>query len=280
MGETTYYRVQSREQPRGWAFGFSLLVHVGIIAAMGLFLHAPLPPTNLPGPIKVMLISMPAAPKVQKTTPLPVRQKPVQSPPVVKQPPVVKPRPILKPKPIVQKQIKPVIAIKPEVIPDPKPETIPQQLEEPLPAVETIPATDAVPEITDNTFATEGEIVTPTSREEAGAVMATNPTTTATTATTNIIQNYSNLIRERINKVKRYPLMARKSGKQGTVIVEFSVNQKGKLLNSQVINGCGTKALDRAALKALNRASPFAPLPEGLKGPHTFNLQVNFYLAG
>lgn len=279
MGETTYYRVQSREQPRGWAFGFSLFVHVGIIAAMGLFLHAPLLPTNLPGPIKVMLISMPAAPKVQRTMPLPIRQKPAQSPSVVKQQPAVKPRPILKPKSIVPQQVKPVIAIKPKSIPDPKPEIISQQLEEPLLAVETIPGTDAAPEITDNS---EGE----TSREEAGTVMTTNPTTTATTATTettettNIIQDYSNLIRERINKVKRYPLMARKTSKQGTVIVEFSVNQKGELLDSQVINGCGTKALDRAALKALNRASPFAPLPDGLESPHTFNLQVNFYLAG
>lgn len=70
--------------------------------------------------------------------------------------------------------------------------------------------------------------------------------------------------------------MARKAGKQGAVAVEFSVNRRGELLDCKVVNSCGIKALDKAALKALHRASPFSALPDELNSPHRVLLADKF----
>ncbi len=264
MEEISLHRSQPRAHPWGWAFCCSFFTHVGVILALGLYIVAPLPTMDLPQAIKVDLISMPAAPKIKKKI---ILQPAIQEP-IVK--PVVSP-PIQKTTPIIKKVFKP--EPKPEVVLNNKSAPIPQEIEAPNNKPERFVVTEH--ETSENLQAIEPEDVPVTSIFEAGAGAAQIATTSADN---NRLQSYSELIRERINKVKRYPLMARKAGRQGTVAVEFSVNRQGELLGSKIVNSCGTKALDRAALKALHRASPFTKLPDNLSSPHTFNLQINFFL--
>jgi protein TonB len=275
MEEISLLRSQPREHPWGWAFCCSFFTHAGVVLALGLYIVTPMPSMDLPEAIKIDLISMPAAPQVQKRIiPQPVVQKSVARPVVEKSvaKPVVAP-PIQIPKPIVQKAIKP--EPKPEIVLNKESEPIAQEIETAI--IELKKTVIAEHEPLGNLQTSELEEILVPSSSETGAGTAQVATTSATD---NRLQNYSNLIRERINKVKRYPLMARKAGKQGTVAVEFSVNRQGELLGSNVVNSCGIKALDKAALKALHRASPFAALPADLNSPHTFNLQINFFLDG
>lgn len=49
----------------------------------------------------------------------------------------------------------------------------------------------------------------------------------------------------------------------GTAVVRFSVDPSGQLLWSKILVSSGSKRLDRAALKTIDRAAPFPPFPEG-----------------
>ncbi len=94
------------------------------------------------------------------------------------------------------------------------------------------------------------------------------------------MQIYSDLIRERIDRAKRYPLMARKSGMEGSVAIQFRIAPSGALEESRILRSSGSRALDRAALKALKRASPFATFPDGLEENQVFEVEINFSLSG
>ncbi len=53
---------------------------------------------------------------------------------------------------------------------------------------------------------------------------------------------------------------------RGTLVVEFTLARSGRLASSGVCNPSGVPALDRAALAAVARAEPFAPLPASIAG--------------
>jgi len=61
----------------------------------------------------------------------------------------------------------------------------------------------------------------------------------------------------------------------GTVLVRFTVGPTGQLLSHQVQESSGSKPLDDAALAAIQRASPFPPMPQEIAhGP--IEVQVPF----
>jgi len=264
MKEMMPHRNQSREQARGWAFCSSLLFHAGVVFALGFYLNTPLPAPSLTKVIKVELISISEAPKALKI-PIP--------PPVVRKPVLVPP--VQKVQPIIQKKFKPAPTPKPVAIL--KPQILPQKTETPKTVFERSIRAETNQAPKEVLLAPEAEESPVASVAEAEISTGQVP---VTSGQNNELQNYSNSIREGINKAKRYPLMARRAGRQGTVVVEFKVDRQGELIESHIVDSCGTRALDKAALRALHRASPFARLPDSLKSPHTFNLQINFFLEG
>jgi protein TonB len=52
----------------------------------------------------------------------------------------------------------------------------------------------------------------------------------------------------------------------GTVLVRFTVGPKGEILSHEIQKSSGSKLLDDAAIAALERASPFPPMPTELAG--------------
>ena len=62
---------------------------------------------------------------------------------------------------------------------------------------------------------------------------------------------------EHIPKSARYP-----AEKQGSVTVEFSIRHNGHIQDQRVAVSSGYVDLDKAALKAVRKAGPFAPLPK------------------
>ena len=69
-------------------------------------------------------------------------------------------------------------------------------------------------------------------------------------------------IRDRIDKVKVYPRMARMMGLQGKVTVRFTIRPDGNVERIEVLESSGSRLLDDAAKKSVLRAVPF-PLVEG-----------------
>jgi len=69
------------------------------------------------------------------------------------------------------------------------------------------------------------------------------------------------LIREKVSREVRYPLMARRQGWVGRVTVEFTVKLSGEVGALRVAESSGYPMLDRQALLAVKAASPFPPPP-------------------
>ena len=63
----------------------------------------------------------------------------------------------------------------------------------------------------------------------------------------------------------------------GTVLIGFTISPSGQVLMREVKKSSGSKALDDAALTALDRAAPFPPMPRGVSnGPLKLQVPVDF----
>ena len=79
---------------------------------------------------------------------------------------------------------------------------------------------------------------------------------------------------------KRYPIAARKLGIEGDVVVKIKIDRVGKLIGTpSVAKSCGPEVLDQEALRMVQKAAPFNPLPsEFVKDTATIKLPVRFRL--
>jgi TonB family protein len=72
-------------------------------------------------------------------------------------------------------------------------------------------------------------------------------------------------IRSRIERAKRYPLMARRRGLEGTADVTFRIQQDGSVGGLKLAQASGASSLDEAALSTIRRAAPFPYYPEPIR---------------
>jgi protein TonB len=80
-----------------------------------------------------------------------------------------------------------------------------------------------------------------------------------------------------IEHYKRHPAEARSRGEFGTATVEFTIDHKGHLLRSSIVQSSGSAALDRETRAMLVRAQPMPRPPDQLTGVGlTFVLPVHF----
>lgn len=80
------------------------------------------------------------------------------------------------------------------------------------------------------------------------------------------------------NKVK-YPSRSIERNEQGRVTLQVAINQSGKLLEVETLDGSGYRSLDRAAERAIKSASPFPEPPMNLNGePFVFTVPIEFRL--
>jgi protein TonB len=66
-----------------------------------------------------------------------------------------------------------------------------------------------------------------------------------------------------------------RSTQTGTVLLGFTLDQRGEILSRTIIQSSGSKLLDDAAMASLERAAPFPPLP-GHAPTGSLELQVPF----
>jgi protein TonB len=85
--------------------------------------------------------------------------------------------------------------------------------------------------------------------------------------------NFS-FIRDTVERNINYPAIARRMGWEGKVLVAFLIDIDGHVENIRVIKSCGFKALDKNAIKTIERCAPFPkpPLSAEVTLPITYKL--------
>lgn len=98
--------------------------------------------------------------------------------------------------------------------------------------------------------------------------------------TTGDVQNryvtkHFSYIKNRIQQQTRYPVIARKMGWEGKVLVQFRILTDGSVKNIRVVKTCGFKALDENAVKTIQLCAPFPkpPISAEIVLPVQYNLK-------
>lgn len=73
-------------------------------------------------------------------------------------------------------------------------------------------------------------------------------------------------VRDRIKQVQRFPPRVRDFDDGSSTIVRFTLFKDGTIQNPKVTDSSGSKALDNAAIAAVQNAVPYPPFPEGQEG--------------
>lgn len=90
-------------------------------------------------------------------------------------------------------------------------------------------------------------------------------------------ERYTIELRQLIEKNKTYPLIAKKLGHQGRVLVRFVLNASGEVQKSEIISGASSEVLNKAALDLIVKISGLKPFPEELsKSTWEFEIPIEY----
>jgi TonB family protein len=95
-----------------------------------------------------------------------------------------------------------------------------------------------------------------------------------------IIKSYKSRILSRIQKMKYYPLTARRMNQEGVVFLKFILKKNGTLDGSvKLVKGCEHEMLNRAGVKTIYKSLPFPSFPDVyLNDNIEFNVQIVYNL--
>jgi periplasmic protein TonB len=88
-----------------------------------------------------------------------------------------------------------------------------------------------------------------------------------------VVRKWQMTVNTRLNQYKSYPTQARTRHHEGRVVVAFTLDTDGRVVNSKIVKSSGSALLDRETLDLLVRAQPFPVPPNGAGGQDLF-LQV------
>jgi periplasmic protein TonB len=88
-----------------------------------------------------------------------------------------------------------------------------------------------------------------------------------------MVRKWQMTVNTRLNQFKRYPSQARARRHEGKVVVAFSLDSEGHVVNSKIVKSSGSELLDQETLDLISRAQPYPVPPNGAGGQDLF-LQV------
>lgn len=77
--------------------------------------------------------------------------------------------------------------------------------------------------------------------------------------------SYFSSIKRAIELIWEYPRLALNQGIQGKLMVEFTILGNGNIMEARLIRSSGSSVLDEEALRAVQAATPFHPIPQWIK---------------
>lgn len=95
----------------------------------------------------------------------------------------------------------------------------------------------------------------------------------ASLGTKDLLAQYKEALRARIDAQKFYPTMSRRMGQRGTAIVAFTLLKDGHIINARVLKSSGYSRLDEAALVAVTSVKDFDPIPDEI-GVNSMDLEI------
>jgi TonB family protein len=93
------------------------------------------------------------------------------------------------------------------------------------------------------------------------------------TARAGLLPGTIELIGNAIERVKTYPVMARRRGIEGTVHVSFSINPNGRPHDIMVMKSSGFNILDKATVKVVKKAAPYPLIESRVEVPVAYRLK-------
>lgn len=76
--------------------------------------------------------------------------------------------------------------------------------------------------------------------------------------------DYVGCILARLERAKRYPAAAKAARLEGTVLLRFAIDRRGRLLDWRIEAPSGVPALDEEVAALVRRAAPFPPFPDDM----------------
>jgi TonB family protein len=208
----------------------SIVLHVALLIGLPLMMQVMSKPKNFDRPQTFQLVTMPPSqPPPPRTVPTEVAPEPTPVPP--------EPTPAPPPEP------KPAPTPKPEPTPKPKPEVREPQPPAPAPKEEVVKKEDELD-------------------SELASFLTALP---AVQVSVQGDFKYNHYIAGVINKIQRHW----NPGTEDTriaVIISFTINKDGTATNISISESSKNATIDRLARDAVERASPFGPLPSGFSG--------------
>lgn len=86
---------------------------------------------------------------------------------------------------------------------------------------------------------------------------------------------YARVIKERIQSHWQYPPEAKENLIEGSLVVMFSLNPGGNLIEIRIVTPSGFEILDKGAVQGISRAAPFPPIPPNINVKR-LNVVANF----
>jgi|GEM_PF-3551431 len=244
----------------------ALFLHVAALAAYFLSPTAEMPAAGGGGQVlgTLSMTLAGAADSVEEDAPVETAKPPVAEP--VKQEP-------RKPRETVRREVTPpVTQPRPQVRPRPLPvPRVTQPVTPPRPAPAAPPPTESVAE---SAPAPAARAASPTIG--AGAAAPVSGAAGGEAATASDLDAYLAIVRQRIERERRYPSSARRAGVEGTATVALEIGSDGSLVSHTITRGSGSFDLDRAAQRMVRRAAPF-PTPPST--PFRVTLPIEFALG-
>ena len=79
----------------------------------------------------------------------------------------------------------------------------------------------------------------------------------------------------------QYPKSARRNGQEGSLVLKVIIARNGKVTDVSVVEGSGVAVLDKAAIAAVKKASPYPAIPENIRNDNfSFSVPIAFGLQG
>ncbi|MES9823479.1 MAG: energy transducer TonB [Candidatus Thiodiazotropha endolucinida] len=198
-------------------------------------------------------------------TRLAVRLEMFQPPPPPPEPePEPEPEPIQEPEPVVELEPEPEV-VEPPPPPKPKPKPAPKPVPKPKPRPEPKPRPKPPPV------------------EQPIEALKQTPLPVAPAIDTGLIrrleEEYKAALRKAIENNKGYPRRAVRLRQEGEVLVGFTVHRDGVIRALRIVESSGSKLLDTAARRAVEKISGRLPFPEEFKrNQWEFTIPINYGL--
>ena len=202
--------------------------------------------------------------------PSPVQEKPQAAPelaaltPVQKQPETIQAAPAAPRKAVIERKAHKAVSAKP------KPNVPASTRDQVAVALPTAPQ--------------QPEAVTSasvTSQTQVTSDLSAQTSSLSVSAIKDIAAVYRSMVHGRIAALQQYPVLAKRMGEEGTVLVRFTILASGKISNVVIMESSGSQSLDVAAvdifMQGLNGQLPPIP-PELNKSEWTLSLPIRYQL--